>query len=63
MTLFFFISLVILFNCKEAENPYIPTPDIFIRNFTENVPRKTEIELELREILNTENKFCDTFSK
>lgn len=60
MTLFFFISLVILFNCKEAENPYIPTPDIFVRNFTENVPRKLEIELELREILNTENKFCDT---
>ncbi|MBK9500780.1 MAG: hypothetical protein IPO06_15670 [Leptospiraceae bacterium] len=59
-TVIILTALVILLNCKEAENPYIPTPDIFIRNFTENVPKKTEIELELREILNTENKFCET---
>ncbi len=52
-------TFVIFSNCKEAENPYIPTPDIFNRDFTDSIPKKTEIEVDLREILNTENKFCE----
>ncbi len=56
---FVLITLAIFSYCKEAENPYIPTLDIFARNFTESLPKKVEIELELREILNTENKFCE----
>ena len=49
--LFTILILFNLFGCKEAENPYIPTPDIFTRNFTENIPRNIEIESELIEIL------------
>ena len=57
--LFIFILTFSYFTqCKEAENPYIPTPDIFSRNFTEIIPKNLEIETELREILNTETKFC-----
>lgn len=55
----FFALLLLLPFCKEVDNPYIPTPDIFNRNFTDNVPSKGEIELELLEILNTDNKFCE----
>lgn len=60
---FTFYSLLILLNlihCKDAENPYIPTPDIWSRNYLENIPRNYEIETEVREILNTGAKFCET---
>ena len=57
--LFTILILFNLFGCKEAENPYIPTPDIFTRNFTENIPRNIEIESELIEILNTGTLFCE----
>jgi hypothetical protein len=55
----FFALLLLLPFCKEVDNPYIPTPDIFYRNFTESVPRRTEIEFDLGEILNSETKFCE----
>lgn len=57
--LFTILILFNLFGCKEAEKPYIPTPDIFTRNFTENIPRNIEIESELIEILNTGTLFCE----
>jgi hypothetical protein len=54
-----FFPVCILLNCKEEENPYIPTPDIFSRNFTKTIPKNFEMEIEFKEILNTETKFCE----
>ncbi|MBK8396964.1 MAG: hypothetical protein IPL26_17255 [Leptospiraceae bacterium] len=56
---YLFSILFFIFFCKEAENPYIPTPDIFKRDFTQTIPENYEIESELREILNTNNLFCE----
>lgn len=54
--LFFYLSTFI--NCQKEENPYIPTPDIFTRNFTDVVPKIPEIEIPFKEILNTGTLFC-----
>ncbi len=58
-----FVIIVIeltFFSCKNEETPYIPTPDIFTRNFTDSIPKNSEVEIELKEILNTGTLFCDS---
>lgn len=54
-----FLFSFLVFQCKVEENPYIPTPDVWARNYMDSIPVNAEIETDLKEILNSENKFCD----